>query len=123
MQKKITNQDERVCLRSRLTFKGILYSLDPCCNDRMKNQDESDIDCGGLNCPKCPDMKNCISPNDCLSGVCINNTCIRTCFRLLFFVHHQFVLFQHRLRVEIEFGIRARLISIVVVVFVINARI
>ncbi|CAF1490260.1 unnamed protein product [Adineta ricciae] len=49
---------------------------EPCCTDRMKNQDESDIDCGGLYCPKCRDMKKCTSPNDCLSNVCINSTCI-----------------------------------------------
>ncbi|CAF0898180.1 unnamed protein product [Adineta steineri] len=49
---------------------------EPCCTDRMKNRDESDIDCGGFNCPKCQDMKKCTSPNDCLSDVCINNTCI-----------------------------------------------
>ncbi|CAF1429379.1 unnamed protein product [Adineta ricciae] len=48
---------------------------DPCCTDRMKNQDESDIDCGGFNCPKCRDMQKCTSPNDCLSGMCINSIC------------------------------------------------
>ncbi|UJR07878.1 hypothetical protein I4U23_012160 [Adineta vaga] len=41
----------------------------------MKNQDESDIDCGGHMCPKCMDTKTCSHSNDCLSGNCDNNIC------------------------------------------------
>ncbi|CAF4054660.1 unnamed protein product [Adineta steineri] len=47
------------------------------CDDKMKNQDETDIDCGGSKCPKCQDTKiykcvpackndgKCVSENNC----------------------------------------------------------
>lgn len=44
------------------------------CSDLIKNQGESDIDCGG-SCSKCQDGKSCSSMNDCLSGYCNNNKC------------------------------------------------
>ncbi|CAF1555205.1 unnamed protein product [Adineta ricciae] len=42
----------------------------------MKNQDETDVDCGGTKCPKCRDTKNCTACYDCISGICRNNMCI-----------------------------------------------
>ncbi len=42
----------------------------------MINQDESDIDCGGIKCPKCDDMKSCKADCDCINDVCKNNTCV-----------------------------------------------
>ena len=44
------------------------------CFDGIKNQDETDIDCGG-SCPKCEDGKNCSTDTDCLSGWCYNGVC------------------------------------------------
>ncbi len=45
----------------------------PTCNDNLKNQDESDIDCGG-SCDSCSDGKTCSvdadCANDCLNGIC-----------------------------------------------------
>ena len=41
----------------------------PSCNDGVKNQDETDNDCGG-SCPKCGDNKHCNVDDDCLSGDC-----------------------------------------------------
>ena len=40
------------------------------CSDFKKNQDETDIDCGGMKCPQCNDNKNCDLDSDCLSGYC-----------------------------------------------------
>ena len=41
----------------------------PSCTDGVKNQDETDIDCGG-SCPKCRDNKHCDVDDDCSSGDC-----------------------------------------------------
>src|SRR5262249_3821026 len=43
--------------------------------DGTRNGDESDVDCGGSNAPKCADGKNCNSSNDCTSGICKGSTC------------------------------------------------
>ncbi|CAF4166440.1 unnamed protein product, partial [Adineta steineri] len=53
--------------------------------DHKRNQDESDIDCGGIHCPRCEYNKLCGSNCDCISagcvpqcknyGKCINNKC------------------------------------------------
>ena len=45
------------------------------CSDKVKNSDETDVDCGGASCPKCLDAQKCKANKDCTSGVCINNTC------------------------------------------------
>ena len=47
------------------------------CKDKIQNQDETDVDCGGNQCPKCGDMKICNDDCDCISGSCKNNTCFR----------------------------------------------
>ncbi len=46
----------------------------PTCNDNIKNQDETDIDCGGP-CRKCGAGKHCVSDADCLSNYCYNGVC------------------------------------------------
>ncbi|CAF4740999.1 unnamed protein product [Rotaria socialis] len=47
------------------------------CNDHVKNQNETDVDCGGPCAPKqrCTDNKGCNMASDCNSGVCTLNTC------------------------------------------------
>ena len=52
------------------------------CEDHLKNQDETDIDCGGIQCPKCNNTKTCKKNSDCISCLCINNICIRKCLIL-----------------------------------------
>ena len=48
----------------------------PTCDDEIRNQDETDIDCGGSVCPKCADGKGCLSDDDCVNlcaierGIC-----------------------------------------------------
>ena len=44
------------------------------CTDGLKNQDETDIDCGGQ-CKACKDGKACKTDGDCASIYCLNNTC------------------------------------------------
>lgn len=47
------------------------------CADRIKDGDESDIDCGGSSaaCPRCPAAAMCASPDDCQTGGCTNGRC------------------------------------------------
>ena len=45
------------------------------CTDGVRNQDETDVDCGG-SCGKCGLDKNCVVDADCLSGDCDNSTCL-----------------------------------------------
>lgn len=45
------------------------------CADNVKNQDESDTDCGGSHCSPCIRRKTCNTNNDCFAQVCENNSC------------------------------------------------
>lgn len=43
--------------------------------DGTKNNDETDVDCGGTQAPACPDNKGCAIAADCASSVCKANVC------------------------------------------------
>ena len=52
------------------------------CFDFLKNQDETDVDCGGLICEPCDLGKKCLFDFDCKSGFChpVDNICaLPTC--------------------------------------------
>ncbi len=40
------------------------------CDDRAKDGDESDVDCGGATCPACGDGKACVVDSDCITKAC-----------------------------------------------------
>jgi hypothetical protein len=74
------------CLDSS-TCDGGYCALGMCakCDDGMKNGDETDVDCGGTNCPKCPQGKTCQIGGDCTStfctdGVCCGEACTEVCY-------------------------------------------
>ena len=46
------------------------------CTDGIQNQDETDIDCGGVICNGCANGQLCLINSDCLSGNCTNNVCV-----------------------------------------------
>jgi hypothetical protein len=46
----------------------------PSCTDGIKNQAETDVDCGGP-CKFCNDGKACSVNDDCKSTLCVNQTC------------------------------------------------
>ncbi|MBI4450496.1 hypothetical protein HY642_00850 [Candidatus Woesearchaeota archaeon] len=57
-----------LCKSAKCTFAN--------CTDTVRNQDESDIDCGGSKCGKCAAGLNCTKSNDCLAELtCKNNQC------------------------------------------------
>jgi hypothetical protein len=45
------------------------------CTDAFKNGSETDIDCGGPDCPGCVAGKSCLADTDCASGHCCSGTC------------------------------------------------
>jgi hypothetical protein len=47
----------------------------PSCTDHVRNGTETDVDCGGSNCPRCARTERCASPSDCESGSCSQATC------------------------------------------------
>lgn len=55
---------------------GCTYCKITNCVDNIKNQDETDVNCGGTVCPKCDVDKICQYNWDCKSGYCNNNKCI-----------------------------------------------
>jgi hypothetical protein len=48
------------------------------CTDSVKNNAETDVDCGGSSCPKCSNGKLCSAASDCSSNVCSSGTCVAT---------------------------------------------
>ena len=51
--------------------------VEPSCDDGFKNADETDVDCGGSNCPVCDLGKMCLDHSDCISEFCdrLENIC------------------------------------------------
>jgi hypothetical protein len=47
----------------------------PACMDGQQNNAETDVDCGGPECPDCADGLTCLVDDDCVSGVCTNEVC------------------------------------------------
>ncbi len=49
--------------------------LQTTCSDGVKNQGETDIDCGGSNCGVCMAGQACEQGSDCITGRCENSVC------------------------------------------------
>jgi hypothetical protein len=45
------------------------------CTDKKQNNLETDVDCGGGECPKCGAGKKCEADGDCSSGSCVSKKC------------------------------------------------
>jgi hypothetical protein len=65
--KKIDNKKKRK--------KCIKKAKKPTCTDRKKNGRESDVDCGGGDCPRCAIGQVCVGGNDGASARCVGSTC------------------------------------------------
>ncbi|HET9960184.1 MAG TPA: carbohydrate binding domain-containing protein [Polyangiaceae bacterium] len=67
--------NDSACLKITDCASGVCKNnicVPPSCQDDVKNQDESDIDCGGVCSPDqaCPNGKKCVKGTDCESLVC-----------------------------------------------------
>ena len=45
------------------------------CDDGVKNQYESDVDCGGSTCSACRGGKSCAADSDCVTNTCTGGVC------------------------------------------------
>ena len=48
---------------------------EPTCHDGLQSGDQTDVDCGGSECPPCEDGQGCEDGDDCTSGVCDDGQC------------------------------------------------
>jgi hypothetical protein len=48
------------------------------CDDELKNNSETDVDCGGECATKCENDQACGLPIDCASNECVDNICVRS---------------------------------------------
>ncbi len=59
---------------SNTTDEVTINIVDDCSNG-VKDETETDIDCGGTSCEKCASFKNCIVNADCVSNNCVTGKC------------------------------------------------
>jgi hypothetical protein len=54
----------------KCTAEGNCMPVPAGCTDGMPNGKETDVDCGGPDCAKCPNTKKCAMASDCVSAFC-----------------------------------------------------
>ena len=47
------------------------------CFNQIQDQNETDVDCGGKDCPSCPIGADCLLDSDCESDECLSYTCVK----------------------------------------------
>ncbi|MBI2176619.1 thrombospondin type 3 repeat-containing protein [Candidatus Woesearchaeota archaeon] len=62
-------------VRSSGVIVNVLLNTAYACSDKLKDGDESDVDCGGSCSSKCPNGKACTSGPDCKSAYCVSGAC------------------------------------------------
>ena len=63
------------CVSDRCVDNQCVAAVTPQCDDGVHNGDESDVDCGGSCGATCADSQDCTVNGDCVSNVCVANTC------------------------------------------------
>ena len=66
-----------VLLAMKAGWDGTPESVIENCTDQIKNQNETDIDCGG-SCPACQLGKSCLVDGDCVTNNCTGGICVFT---------------------------------------------
>jgi hypothetical protein len=46
------------------------------CEDQVRDGDETDVDCGGGMCPRCPVGRMCKGASDCITDFCLGGMCL-----------------------------------------------
>ncbi len=75
--------DGKICIQSSdcislncdSDLSGALKCQAATCLDTKKNQDETDVDCGGLICEECGEGKICLINSDCATNYCDGGLC------------------------------------------------
>ncbi len=62
-------------VRSSGVVVNVLLNNEYACSDKIKDGDESDVDCGGSCTAKCANSKVCISSTDCKGAYCVSGVC------------------------------------------------
>ncbi len=62
-------------VRSPGVVVNVLLNAEYACGDKLKDGDESDVDCGGSCTSRCANGKACISNPDCRSVYCVSSVC------------------------------------------------
>ncbi len=65
-------------VEARISACADSTGVTPTCSDTVRNQGETDIDCGGKNCGPCPLGGSCARGSDCASGFCKDDQCVDT---------------------------------------------
>jgi len=63
--------------KSGVCSQGVCEAPD--CQDRVRNGDETDVDCGGPDCSGCATGENCSKDSDCRSSSCKAGICQPSC--------------------------------------------
>src|SRR5690349_9150201 len=68
------------CTKGAVSVQTTKHTDEPNCSDGIKNNDESDIDCGGNCSTSCDPGKQCGDELDCETGICRDGSCgVPTC--------------------------------------------
>ncbi len=62
-------------VRSSGVIVNVLLNTAYACSDRVRDGDESDVDCGGSCTVKCQNGKSCVASSDCKGAYCVNSIC------------------------------------------------
>ncbi len=76
----VKTQNKAGVLSNELSGNSITVDESLCpkafsCKDNKKNSNETDIDCGGNQCSRCPEKKSCKANSDCATNICAGNIC------------------------------------------------
>jgi hypothetical protein len=66
------------CAAGLVCTGGVCAQPPTTCANTVLDPGETDVDCGGPNCPQCANGKSCTSSTDCQSGVCSAGVCQST---------------------------------------------
>lgn len=50
--------------------------IEPSCDDGLVSGEQTDVDCGGPNCPSCDIGQSCLEERDCVSELCEDEVCV-----------------------------------------------
>jgi hypothetical protein len=74
--KKKSGKQKKTCLKKAKKHNATHAIAPPPCQNGVKDDNESDVDCGGGTCPRCALNKTCSSRDDCATALCSGQMCV-----------------------------------------------